>query len=322
MQPALIPYSVNAPLWSDGAHKARWLGLPGSDSKIEYNRGSAWKFPDETVIVKSFALDMEEGKTESRRWVETRFLTRQNGEWAGYSYVWNDEQTEGTLVDASGMSRAFTVKTRDGERKQTWRYPSRAECMVCHSRAANWVLGLSEVQMNKDHDYGGCTDNQLRVFEHLGLFDKFSNVRHAEEIVHQRGATTEVLAPFQPEKYQKLADPYDKKADLDKRARAYLHSNCAHCHVEAGGGNALFNVDWRTKVEKMKLIDVKPVHHTFGLPNAKLVAPGHPESSVLLHRVSMREPGYMPPLATSLVDREAVEMLREWIQKMPARKDD
>ena len=49
--------------------------------------------------------------------------------------------------------------------------------MVCHSRAANFVLGLTEVQMNKDHDYGGVRDNQLRTLEHLGVF----RVNWAEE---------------------------------------------------------------------------------------------------------------------------------------------
>jgi uncharacterized repeat protein (TIGR03806 family) len=307
MRPALIPYSVNAPLWSDGAFKERWLGLPGADSQIEFNHGGAWEFPDQTVLVKSFALELEEGKPASRRWVETRFLTKQEGEWHGYSYVWNDEQTEGTLVEAKGLDREYKIKTNTGERTQKWRYPSRSECMVCHSRAAKYVLGLSEVQMNKAHDYGeGFVDNQLRVLDELGLFKKFDK------------------GPFAANKFKKLADPYDKSADLNERARAYLHSNCAHCHVEAGGGNALFDVSWRTSPDKMKLINVKPVHHTFKLPEAQLVAPGHPERSVLLHRVGTREAGFMPPLATFMVDKEAAAMLREWIEKMPmpARKDD
>ena len=54
------------------------------------------------MLVKSFALEMEEGNPASRRWIETRFLTNQEGEWFGYSYLWNDEQTDGTLVDAQG----------------------------------------------------------------------------------------------------------------------------------------------------------------------------------------------------------------------------
>src|SRR5262249_7270786 len=121
--------------------------------------------------VKSFALELEEGNPASRHYVETRFLTKQDGEWFGYSYAWNDAQTDGDLVDAKGADRPFTITDgRGGRRQQTWHYPSRAECMVCHTRAANFVLGLSSLQMNKDHAYGSVTDNQLRTLEHLGVF--------------------------------------------------------------------------------------------------------------------------------------------------------
>jgi uncharacterized repeat protein (TIGR03806 family) len=304
MQPALIPYSVNAQLWSDGAYKERWIALPGADSKMEFSHKGGWNCPDKTVLVKSFALEMEEGNPASRRWIETRFLTNQQGEWFGYSYLWNDEQTEGTLVEAGGRDREYTIKVAkskehpDGERRQKWHYPSRAECMVCHSRAANWVLGLSEVQMNKVHDYGGVKDNQLRTLDHIGVLS----------------------VPWkEKEKFRALADPSDPKEELSARARSYLHANCAHCHVEAGGGNALMELEISTKVEKMNVLGVKPQHHTFDLPDAKLVAPGHPESSVLLHRLSNRERGHMPPLATNVVDREAVQMLTEWIKQLPTK---
>ena len=174
-EPALIPYTVNAPLWSDGAYKERYIALPGEDSQIEFTASGGWNFPDRAVLVKSFALDTEEGNPRSRRWVETRFLTKQDGEWVGYSYLWNEAQTEATLVEASGADREFVVRvpksaqSPDGVRKQTWHYPSRAECMACHSRAANFVLGLTTLQMNREHDYGKVRDNQLRVLEHLGM---------------------------------------------------------------------------------------------------------------------------------------------------------
>ncbi|MGH7135652.1 MAG: hypothetical protein ACREHD_07925, partial [Pirellulales bacterium] len=178
MQPGAIPYDVNAPLWSDGAYKGRWLVLPptivedGRDmpTRIRFTSDLTWELPERTVIVKSFALDASEGDAASRRWIETRLLTRQHGEWAGYSYRWNDEQTDALLVDIQGADKDFVIRTADGERRQTWHYPSRSECMVCHSRAANFVLGLSTPQLNREHDYGGVIDNQLRVFEYLGLF--------------------------------------------------------------------------------------------------------------------------------------------------------
>ena len=121
-----------------------------------------------------------------------------------------------------------------------------------------------------------------------------------------------------PEKYPRLADPYDRKQDLDRRARSYLHANCAQCHVGAGGGNSQIELEFTTSSEKMRVFDVQPLHDTFGLSDARLVAPGSPDRSVLLERISHRGRGHMPPLATSVVDREAVELIREWIRRAKA----
>ncbi len=150
VQPSLIPYSVNAPLWSDGAEKSRFIAIPGQSPEIELTNSHGWKFPNETVLVKSFSLESTEGDHRSARWIETRFFTRQQGEWIGYSYRWNDAQTDATLVAKEGLDVDYTIKTGTGSRQQTWHYPSRAECMVCHSRAAGFVLGLSTVQMNRE----------------------------------------------------------------------------------------------------------------------------------------------------------------------------
>jgi uncharacterized repeat protein (TIGR03806 family) len=331
MEPALIPYSVNAVLWSDGAAKERWLGLPDG-GKIEYTTAKSWTFPEQTVIVKSFFLEAEQGNPASRRWIETRFLTKQESEWHGYSYAWNDEQTEGHLVEGKGSDREFTLRVPkspeypEGVKKQLWHYPSRTECMVCHSRAANWVLGLSELQMNKVHDYGGVKENQLVVFERLGLFKGINWAAAArgpakDKDIAPRGQREPVsssLLAAAPEKLKKLVDPYDKTADLSLRARSYLHSNCAQCHVQAGGGNAQMELEFTQPLEKMRLIDAKPQHDTYGIAGAALVVPGHPEQSMLLHRLSHRGPGHMPPLATRHVDRAAVEMMRQWIREMKA----
>src|SRR5262249_42592737 len=161
----------------------------------------------------------------AKRRIETRLLTRQQGKWAGYSYIWNAEQTDAELVAGAGQDRVYEVadsNAKDGRRKQTWHFPSRVECMVCHSRAANFVLGLSELQMNKDHDYGGVVDNQLRTLDHIGVFRK---------------------SPGDLAKKPRLVDPYDRKQSLEQRARSYLHANCAQCHVEAGGGNAQMELE-------------------------------------------------------------------------------
>jgi hypothetical protein len=48
--PGLIPYTVNSPLWSDGAVKSRWMALPNG-TKIEFSEKGEWKFPNGTVFV-------------------------------------------------------------------------------------------------------------------------------------------------------------------------------------------------------------------------------------------------------------------------------
>ncbi|WP_373652582.1 PQQ-dependent sugar dehydrogenase [Schlesneria sp. DSM 10557] len=316
VQPALIPYDVNAPLWSDGAGKARFIAIPGDSSRIEITGARGWNFPDDTVIVKSFSLDFIEGDPNSRRWIETRFLTKQQNEWVGYSYRWNEEQTDAALVSQEGMDQEFTIKTAEGTRQQVWHYPSRAECMVCHSRAAGFVLGLSTGQMNRsaidlplhagassEPSSNGTSasangdlplENQLEMLQRLGLL-KLDKT---------------------PAELERLVNPYDEAAPLELRAKSYLHANCANCHVEAGGGNSQIQLEFVTALDQMKVIDAVPVHDKFGLPDARIVAPGHPERSVILQRVAKRGRGQMPQLATSLVDQPAVEMLSAWIKSL------
>ncbi|HJS07838.1 MAG TPA: PQQ-dependent sugar dehydrogenase, partial [Pirellulales bacterium] len=363
MREGVVPYSVNSPLWSDGARKERFIAIPakdgalgqssalsykGVDMRIGYTRKGGWNFPDETVLVKSFALEMTPGDEDSRRWIETRFLTRQQGEWAGYSYVWNDEQTDAELVPAEGLDREYVVNLAksaehpEGLRKQVWHYPSRTECMVCHSRAANWVLGLSELQMNREHDYGGVTDNQLRVLEHLGML-KVGYESDAVELLReelkgaglkddevnkqvkqmghksgQRASGQSSLLAASPDRLRKLPDPHDATQPLEARVKSYLHANCSICHVEAGGGNAQIQLEYTTELSKMGLVDVAPLHHKFGLADPKLIAPGSPERSVLLHRLSHRGPntGQMPQLSTNVVDGPAVKLVEEWIKSL------
>jgi mono/diheme cytochrome c family protein len=111
-------------------------------------------------------------------------------------------------------------------------------------------------------------------------------------------------------------DPYDGRADLDKRARSYLHVNCAQCHVEAGGGNAMMELEFITPAPRMRVLDAKPLHHTFEIADAKLIVPGAPEKSILFHRIRRRGEGQMPPLATAMVDERGVELVRQWIADM------
>jgi uncharacterized repeat protein (TIGR03806 family) len=313
----LIPYSVNAPLWSDHAHKERFLALPGKSKiafdAVEYPQPApgaprGWRFPDGTVAVKTFSLEMEQGNPASRRRLETRILhfeqlagSEEVGDqyWRGYTYVWNDDQSDAELLDAAGADRTYTIadpSAPNGRREQTWHFPSRAECTLCHTMPAKYVLGLNTLQLNRDFDYGGVVANQLATLEHLGVF-------------------TEPL-PERPEELPKLADYADEAIDLDARARSYLHSNCSHCHMKWGGGNADFQLLATLPLDETGIVGVRPGHGSFGVDDARLLAPGDPGRSMIVERMAKLGLGRMPHVASSVVDEPAVRLIREWIEQM------
>jgi len=271
--------------------------LPNA-SQIELTNG--WTFPNGGVLVQTFTLPV--GRGNGSRRIETRLLTRQQGQWVGYSYRWNEDQSDATLVGAKGEDAEFTVRdsNRSGaKRKQTWHYPSRVECMACHGRAANFVLGFTAAQLNRTRDYAGVRDNQLRALHHAGVFNGNK--------------------PSPPK--TALVDPYDTNEALEARARSYLHVNCSVCHVEAGGGNAKMELAIDAKPEKMNLVGAWPQHDSFGIASAMLVYPGDPERSILYQRLSRRGRGQMPPLVSTVVDDRAVALMRDWIAGMkPAQK--
>jgi uncharacterized repeat protein (TIGR03806 family) len=314
--PGVIPYSVNAQLWGDHAYKERFLAIPGDGQigfdEIEYPQPSpgaprGWRFPDGTVLVKTFGMEMERGNPKSKKRLETRLLhfqqfpgTQEYGDqyWRGYTYVWNDEQTDAELLDEKGLDKVLKIKVGGKFVEQTYRFPSRAECTLCHTNAAKFALGVSTMQMNRDHNYDGVIANQLATLDHIGVFSK--------------------KLPMAPSKLPKLADFNDEKLPVEVRARSYLHSNCAHCHIKWGGGNAEFKLLATLPLKEMGIVNTPPAHGNFGIKEARLLVPGHPEQSIILHRMKLTGLGRMPHIASRVVDEQAVKLVHDWIKEMPA----
>jgi uncharacterized repeat protein (TIGR03806 family) len=314
----LIPYSVNAALWSDGASKDRFLALPGN-SQIEFETEvypqpapgapAGWRFPPDTVLVKTFSLEMEAGNPDSKRRLETRLLhfkpmpgTDEVGGqfWRGYTYVWNDDQTDAELLEAEGLSRPLKIKDADapgGEREQVWRFPSRSECTMCHTFSAKYALGVDTLQMNKDHEYeGGVVANQLATLQHLGVFTK--------------------PLPKLPADLPRVVDYENAAHSVEDRARSYLHSNCAHCHRKWGGGNADFQLLQTLPLAELGVLDTKPGQGNFGLKDPRILVAGDPERSLVLQRMQKTGLGRMPHIGSNVVDEKAVQLIEEWIKQL------
>ena len=313
--PGVVPYDVNSPLWSDGAAKQRYLAVP-NDAKIKYAKEGAWGFPDGSVLVKTFSLDLDAGNPATRRRLETRILHIEQDHWRGYTYLWNDEQTDAVLLeDPRGANRTFDVKDAaapGGTRKQTWHFPSPAECTLCHTMPAGFVLGPETRQMNRPYAYPGSAggppvvDNQIRALEHVGLFDKPVLMAHGQPADRTGDPAAYAALP-------RLPDPKDTKLPVADRARSYLQANCSHCHRRMGGGNALFELQYELPLEKTKTVDVKPQHGEHGLTDGRLVCPGEPDRSLVLHRMRQLDVTRMPRVGSSVLDQFGVDLIRRWI---------
>ncbi len=314
----VIPYSINAPMWSDGAVKEFFLAVPG-DSQIDFEAitypqpapgaPAGWKFPDGTVLAETISIELEPGNSESLRRLETRILHHERlagGEnvgdqyWQGYTYIWNEAGDDAVLLeDPQGRDETLLIhdpQAPGGKRRQTWHFPSRAECTVCHNMAAKYALGATTLQMNKSHDYGAVTDNQLRTLEHIGLFSQ--------------------PLPKRPADLPHLADYRDESLDLSERARSYLHTNCSHCHRKWGGGNAEFQLLATLPLEELGISGVRPGQGTFQIPQARVLTPGDPHRSVLFYRMAKAGSGRMPRLGSTVHDKQGLQLVHEWIDSL------
>ena len=73
---------------------------------------------------------------------------------------------------------------------------------------------------------------------------------------------------------------------------------------------------FHTPLAESKLVGTPPAKGEYGPAGSKIVTPGDPDRSVLLTRMKTRGAGKMPNVATSQVDDEAVEIVREWIESL------
>ncbi|MDA1016196.1 MAG: c-type cytochrome, partial [Planctomycetota bacterium] len=318
----VIPYSLIAEPWADGAVAQRAIAVPGTgklevetQNNVQHGKvRGAFKFPADTVILKTLSLPAI-GTSPARR-IETQLLHLDGDTWRAYSYQWNPSQTDAELVPAEGRDlelnrlgklRANASKLEsdidshhsDTNRIGTWHFASRINCIVCHTTRAGSIHGFKPSQLDRPHDYGKVTDNQLRTLEHVGLFDD------PTPQLKKLGVRPDVIA-----------DPYAKSVDLEARARAYLHVNCAHCHLRGGGGTANFQLLHHLSLEQTGVVASRPTQGSFGIYRAEVIVPQDPYRSVLLYRMSQLGKGRMPHIGSSVVDVDGVRLMHDWIAQL------
>jgi uncharacterized repeat protein (TIGR03806 family) len=274
---ALVPFGPVSPLWSDGADKLRWIALPDGKT-ITVKADGDFDFPIGTVLAKEFRIG---GKR-----IETRlFMRHADGEWGGYSYEWNDAETEADLLPAG------KTKTIAG---QKWTYPDRAQCFACHSEPAGRSLGPEVLQLNSEFVYTSTNriSNQMATLDHIGFFDK----------------------PIgDPKALPTMVDPLKAGPSAEARARSYLHANCSGCHQPTGPGRGPADFRFQTAAKDVGVCNADPTEGDLGIAGAKLFAPGDPTKSVMSRRMRALDAARMPPLGSSVVHGPGADVIDAWI---------
>lgn len=211
--------------------------------------------------------------------VETRLLQRLPHGWTGVAYLWQRDGSDAFAAPYGAIDALGTAHD----------VPAANECDACHGGRRSHVLGFSAVQL------AGQSEADSLTLDELGRLELISQVPG--------------VAPRVPGN------------DTEQAALGYLHANCSHCHNAARPnrpGSRCF--DPENDLDFLLRADERPTvaeTSTYRTATVDVIEPGHPNDSSLLELVSQRSRfTQMPPLASELVDEDAVALLRRWIEAM------
>ena len=318
----VTPYTLKSALFSDHALKLRTVWFPEGSDPASYDAEDVFSFPVGTVITKTFYYRLaspNDGNDRvvrspvtndlytpidlaQTRLIETRVLAHRDDGWVALPYVWNDEQTEAELKRAGDLIQ-LTLMDDTGGQDTPFPYvvPNSNQCAGCH--ATNHTTGVIQPigpkarHLNADVDLGDEVVPQLDHWVDVGLI-----------------ADTDVLADA-PE----VAAWDDADASLDARARAYLDINCSHCHNKNGPADTsgLF-LESTTEYGPRLGVCKGPVAAGTGTGNRRVgIAPGEPDESIFVFRMTTTDPGaMMPELGRAIVHQDGVDLITEWIASL------
>lgn len=284
-------FAPQYPLWTDGAAKRRWIWLPPGES-IDASDADAWRFPVGTKLWKEFAFE---------RRVETRYMELgADGEWLYATYVWSPEESQATLAPEYGLRNAYLLA--GGARHDI---PGRMDCLACHAASATPVLGFSGLQLSGDRD-PLAPHAQAPSPELIDLDDLIS-----------RGLVSNL-----PDTLSARLPRIAARSPQERAALGYLHGNCGGCHNSSGplaqlGLDLAYSLEHGSRVASTA-VGAPARYRSASTPELR-IAPGAPHESLLIQRMSTRDPLLaMPALGSAQVDEAALELLREWIAADPA----
>lgn len=296
---ALLPYDLNTELFSDYSQKLRMVYIPDNQS-VTLQDGDEPGFPVGTVLIKNFFYEHDlQDETKGRTILETRLLIHREEGWTAETYVWNEDQSEAEL-HRTGAKKAISWNNEKGiPRSVEYVIPTVNDCRNCHGGNKKLTpLGPTLSNLNRSFSYRDGESNQLTKWK-------------------QKGFLTENTDPATTPKLPSWDDP--ASGTLNERARAYLAVNCANCHSPTGSaGNSALFLEYDQEDSFHLGVCKPPVAAGSGAGDLSYnIVPGKPGKSILFYRMNSVKPQVrMPEIGRTLIHEEAVELIREWIEKM------
>ncbi len=294
----VVPYDLSSPLFSDYAHKLRFVWMP-EGSSARYTEEHVLDFPEGTVLIKNFFYNNDErDHSLGRKIIETRLLINKGEEWDAYGYIWKDDQSD-AVYETIGDIQEMAWIAESGETVTTnYIIPNKNQCKGCHAYDNKQMpIGPKARNLNKAFAYADGDKNQLIKWSELGYLNGMPEM---DRIAH-------------------VAQWNNQAESLDRRAMAYLDINCGHCHNPKGAANTS-GLNLTTDVDiGLSLGIFKPTvsagqgtgGHTYS------IVPGNPDESIMIYRMKSTDPGaMMPELGRQLVHQEGVALISEWIARM------
>ena len=297
----LTPYTLNTQLFTDYALKRRYLYLPPGTA-ARYAAQGPLDFPVGAALIKTFAYPADfRHPDQAVRFIETRLLIHRAEGWIPLTYVWDRDQTRAVLKRAGARIPFGFIDPSGASRAIDYAVPDLNQCKECHAQSgAVSPLGPKARNLNGLYVYDREPENQLAHWTRAGLL-------------------TGVPKPSAVARTPRWDDPHEA---LPARARAYLDVNCGHCHNPDGlASNSGLNLNWEeTDPSRFGLLK-RPV--AAGRGSADLlfdIDPGHPDRSILVHRMASSEAGVMmPQIGRTIPHDEAVALIRAYIAALPVK---
>lgn len=293
----VLPYEPISSLFSDYAHKKRFVWMPNNVKASYVSDGEVLNFPNSTILIKTFYYE-NVLPNNTTKIIETRLLIKKEAGWVLANYIWNEGQNEAFLDTTGDGANVPFEWLQNGETKfVNYRIPSNSQCYTCHKAfKQSMPIGLKPQSLNGLYNYSDGSTNQLEKWIEMGYLE--NNL---------------------PGNINTVVNWADPSQPLDLRVRSYFDINCASCHSDSG------HCDYRSLRMAFNLTEdpenmgicVNPQTPIPGYEGSKMIIPGDAQNSIVYFRLNTTDEEYrMPLLGRTLRHDEAVSFIEEWINSL------